>query len=256
VRTLVIFDLDGVITSEAGYWETAREGIRQIAPAATIPQDFIYWVKNHAVNHNWDLAFVALSAYQDFDGFREQHEHLTGKELMAACPGYRGEPWIHCHEVCQKLQDQRVPLEVLLDAVPMFEALKDRCTFAVATGRPRAEALAPLESAGILHYFDPNRIVTHNDVVEAERAQPGESLGKPNPFILYRAMRGDFAPENTVFVGDTLSDVQAAERAGVRCIGVLTALPSGPYRQARRRILQEAGCRTLLDSVLDLPGVL
>ncbi len=254
---LIVFDLDGVITSEAGYWETARKGLLEIAgPQAEIPQDFIYWVKNHAVNHNWDLAFVALSAQNNFAPFRAERERISGKDLMASCPGYRSEPWRRCHEVCQRIQDSLPPpVEVLLDARPMFEALRSRYAFAVATGRPKPEALSPLAAAELLRYFDPGRIVTHDDVVEAERANPGQSFGKPNPFILHRAMRG-VAASDTVFVGDTLSDVQAGARAGVRTIGVLTALPPGEYREARRRILAEAGCETILDSILELPGVL
>ena len=71
---LVIFDLDGVITSEAAYWQTAREGLAALTGNGDIPQDFIYWVKNHAVNHNWDLAFLALYALRsvglaDFPAF-------------------------------------------------------------------------------------------------------------------------------------------------------------------------------------------
>ena len=58
------------------------------------------------------------------------------------------------------------------------------------------------------------------------------------------------------FTMDTLSDIQAAARAGVRSIGVLTALPEGEYREVRRRTLAEAGCMTILDSILELPGVL
>ena len=250
-QRLLIFDLDGVITSEADYWRTAGEGI-----GSQIPLEFIYWVKNHAVNHNWDLAFVAETARHDYAGFRRAHDHLTGKELLAACPGYRGQVWRDIHEACQRMQDTRLPVEVLLDSRPMFETLKSDTVFAVATGRPRPEALAPLAKAGILDYFDAARIVTHDDVVEAEALRPGQSLGKPDPFIVHKAMGCDFSAENTVFVGDTLSDMQAAARACVRPIGILTALPAGEYREARRRTLVDAGCTTILDSVLEIPGVL
>jgi phosphoglycolate phosphatase-like HAD superfamily hydrolase len=251
VKRLLIFDLDGVITSEADYWRTASEGI-----GSEIPLDFIYWVKNHAVNHNWDLAFVAVTARPDYAAFRRAHEHLTGKDLLAACPGYRGQVWREIHDACQRIQDTRLPLGVLLDARPMFETLKPSCVFAVATGRPRPEAVAPLKKAGILHYFDASRIVTHDDVVAMEVAHPGQSFGKPEPFIVHKAMGTDFTPAETVFVGDTLSDILAAERAGVRSIGILTALPEGEYREARRRTLAGAGCTTILDSVLNIPEVL
>jgi phosphoglycolate phosphatase-like HAD superfamily hydrolase len=256
---LIVFDLDGVITSESGYWRTARAGVAEIEPQATIPDDFIYWVKNHAVNHNWDLAFIALAAWRDFDAFRKTHGHLTGKHLLAACPGFREEPWIRCHEVCQRIQNASAPpVELLLrEPKTLFDELAaGDHTFAVATGRPYPEAIAPLEASGILRYFDPARIVTHDDVIRAEQAQPGQSFGKPHPFILERAMSYDFEPANTVFVGDTLSDIEAAKAARVRSIGVLGALPAGPYREERHDTLAHAGCRTILNSVLELPQVL
>jgi phosphoglycolate phosphatase-like HAD superfamily hydrolase len=137
----------------------------------------------------------------------------------------------------------------------MFETLRDKFVFGVATGRPRAEALPPLRASGILDYFDASRIVTHDEVVAMEAAHPGQSFGKPNPFILHRAM-GDVPAASTVFVGDTLSDVLAAGRAQVRSIGVLHSLPAGEYREARRKSLAEAGCATILETVLDLPAVL
>lgn len=256
---LIVFDLDGVITSEAGYWATARAGVAEIEPQATIPDDFIYWVKNHAVNHNWDLAFLALSAWRDFEGFRQSQGHLTGKHLLAACPGFREEPWIRCHEVCQRIQDESAaPVELLISEPREFfaelAAADHQC--AVATGRPYAEAIAPLEASGILQFFDASRIVTHDDVVRAEQSQPGQSFGKPHPFILERAMSYDFPPANTVFVGDTLSDVEAAKAARVRSIGVIGALPPGAYREERHDTLARAGCRTILNSVLELPQVL
>ena len=51
------------------------------------------------------------------------------------------------------------------------------------------EALAPLAAAGILTYFEWDRIITHDDVLEAELTHPGESFGKPNPFLLHQANR-------------------------------------------------------------------
>jgi phosphoglycolate phosphatase-like HAD superfamily hydrolase len=83
---LLIFDLDGVITSEEKYWNTARLtawellcqpqalglanyfGAQLAAPAAVlaageavISTDFITELKNRAVNSNWDLTFFVFS---------------------------------------------------------------------------------------------------------------------------------------------------------------------------------------------------
>ena len=268
---LLIFDLDGVITSEASYWDIARRGLQEILGSDTgdpLPLDFIYWAKNHAINHNWDVAFVAVTGQTDLGGYKEAHDALTGRALLEACPGYRGEPWKQVHRVCQAIQD-RSPLPDLGlhsagETVRLFEDLVGLgYDFAVATGRPQAEAWAPLDALGIRRFFPTNRIITHLEVEQAERIA-GIPLGKPHPFVALRAIYPEMSPGQLLdlvheprpkvwFIGDTASDIGAALAAGIIPIGILTALPAGPYREQRRRTLAGLGCHTILDSVLDLP---
>ncbi len=270
---LLIFDLDGVITTEATYWDIARRGLIQIfGPGPNpLPEDFIYWVKNHAINHNWDVAFVALTAAGRFDEFRAAHDDLTGRALLEACPGYRGTAWKHVHEICQAIQDRSplpsAGLHTPEETTQLFITLKERgFDLAVATGRPKPEALAPLDALGIRAFFPENRIITHLEVEQAEQTAK-IPLGKPHPFVALRAIYPEMplddllalpkAPRPGVwFIGDTASDIGAANAAGLTPIGILSALPSGTYRDQRRKTLAELGCATILDSVLDLPGVL
>jgi len=272
---LLIFDLDGVITTEAGYWDIARQGLSQILKPVTdpLPVDFIYWIKNHAINHNWDVAFVALTAAvtAGVDEFRRNREQLSGRELLASCAGYREEPWRQVHEVCQAIQDSSplpdAGLHSPAETVKLFETLAGRgFDFAVATGRPRPEALAPLDRLGIRRFFPEGRIVTHLEVEHAERVA-GVPLGKPHPFVALRAIDPDLPLDELLrlprvarpgvwFIGDTASDISAAHAAGIMPIGILSALPEGPYRDQRRRTLAGLGCDTILDSVLDLPRAL
>jgi phosphoglycolate phosphatase-like HAD superfamily hydrolase len=83
---LLVFDLDGVITSEQKYWNTARLtvwemlcqpnylglaqyfGANLVTPELVLAQhevvigtDFITELKNRAVNSNWDLTFFVVS---------------------------------------------------------------------------------------------------------------------------------------------------------------------------------------------------
>ncbi|HEY3743913.1 MAG TPA: HAD family hydrolase [Bryobacteraceae bacterium] len=270
MNPLLIFDLDGVITTESGYWNIARQGLTQIlAPTSDpLPQDFIYWIKNHAINHNWDVAFVALTAaHEGIDEFQRTRDDLSGRALLESCPGYRDAPWQQVHEVCQKIQDASpLPSEGLhtpKETAHLFDTLAKTFDLAVATGRPRPEALAPLDHLGIRAHIPENRIITHLEVQQAERIAH-IPLGKPHPFVVLRAIYPDktlneilnLQPEprpNIWFIGDTASDISAARAAGVTPIGILTALPAGPYREQRRQTLSELGCATILDSVLDLP---
>ena len=270
---LLIFDLDGVITTEATYWNIARQGLYQIlAPAIDpLPLDFIYWVKNHSINHNWDVAFVALTAAGTFDKFRAERDRLTGRALLESCAGYRAEPWKRVHEVCQAIQDSSPLPDAGLhspgETVALFETLAGRgFEMGVATGRPKPEALAPLDQLNIRRFFPENRIITHLEVQQAE-SSAGVPLGKPHPFVALRVVYPSMPLDDLLrtppanrpgvwFIGDTASDAQAALAAGATPIGVLSALPKGPYRDQRRRTLADLGCRIILDSVLDLPGVL
>ena len=78
---LIVFDLDGVITTEHIYWEAARLTLWELihvqlgavrpyvqavhdaaARQAILPDAMVYSFKNYAVNSNWDLTFVAVCA--------------------------------------------------------------------------------------------------------------------------------------------------------------------------------------------------
>jgi hypothetical protein len=86
--TTLIFDMDGVITSENKYWNTARITVWEILSSDSyiglnnyfdegdsfldqlallgknvISSDFIYELKRRAVNSNWDLTFFVLSLH-------------------------------------------------------------------------------------------------------------------------------------------------------------------------------------------------
>ena len=73
---------------------------------------------------------------------------------------------------------------------------------------------------------------------------------KPHPAPLEIAMaRLRVKPEECVYVGDAPEDVEMAQRAGVRAIGVL-----GPFPTAAR--IRAAKPEVLLDSVRELPRYL
>lgn len=357
---LLVFDLDGVITSESGYWDTARQSVASIlfepigfglasspqeigkSGAAIISPELIARVKNRAVNSNWDLAFVALClhlircfegysgsqtdflrkaldssdsvselsqllaerqpAYSTvpvaslFDELFPVHSKSSGVEVLGRFQSvvyqrfsasgrlfaYRGALWDLCHEVCQTTEDDRrkqdVNDESVLPVARLAETLdrltsSGRLALGVATGRPRDEATAPLEQMKLLDKFDATRIVTYDDVAEAESTLSDQSetpvtLGKPHPFPLRKAIEPELSDRHLVetplndyshvaFVGDTASDVLAAKEAGVLSIGVLTGVPGGEeFRQQRKMILTEAGCDLVLNDVCELPDAL
>lgn len=166
--------------------------------------------------------------------------------------------------------------ETVLD-LPQIQAtlqtLQQRYTLAIATGRPQIEVLDPLTTLGLLSYFDPQRIVTYDQVLAAEaemedRGQPLK-LGKPHPYVLLKALY----PEATVdilcaqaqqpmehpqaaYIGDAASDVVAAHKAGCVAIGVLTGFGYGYAEHQKRQMLTDLDCELILESILALPQAL
>jgi HAD superfamily hydrolase (TIGR01509 family) len=73
---------------------------------------------------------------------------------------------------------------------------------------------------------------------------------KPAPDLVERALeRAEVPPERAVFVGDTRWDVEAAARAGVPCIGML----SGGWSRAE---LEQAGAVEVYEGPAELLGAL
>ncbi len=195
----------------------------------------------------------------------------------------KGELWQLCYENFQAWYEGKKGYnlpddETVLDVKSIDTALKslynsNRYTLAIATGRPRNEVIQPLTVLGLLKYFDPKRIVTYDEVLEAESilsdADQTIKLGKPHPFVLYKAIYPDedvskLSAENFLgqndreiaYVGDAGSDVVAAKRAGYISIGVLTGFAEGNARQKKQAMLADLGCDLILDSILELPQLL
>ena len=194
----------------------------------------------------------------------------------------KGELWELCYHNFQAWYEGRKGYdlpddETVTDLASIDKTLKalsdsGRFILAIATGRPRNEVIEPLTTLGILKYFDQTRIVTYDEVIAAESIIENDNkikLGKPHPFILYKAIypqesvenlsSDEFKmsnPETIAYIGDAGSDVVAAKKAGVFSIGVLTGFAEGEARQKKGEMLAGLGCDVILDSVLDLPKFL
>jgi HAD superfamily hydrolase (TIGR01509 family) len=84
------------------------------------------------------------------------------------------------------------------------------------------------------------------DAITVATSSDDAEESKPAPDIVHVALaRAGASPEQAVFVGDTIWDVQACAKAGVPCVAVLTGGVS-------RHELAEAGAVAVYDSVADL----
>ncbi|MFE2332585.1 MULTISPECIES: HAD family hydrolase [Streptomyces] len=90
------------------------------------------------------------------------------------------------------------------------------------------------------------RAIDADDAIGATASADDVSAGKPAPEPVEHALELAGVPaERSVFVGDTVWDMRAGTRAGVRCVGVLCGgLP--------RADLEEAGARAVYADPADL----
>jgi HAD superfamily hydrolase (TIGR01509 family) len=89
-------------------------------------------------------------------------------------------------------------------------------------------------------------VLDADDAIDAATSAGDAAASKPAPDLVEMALKQAQAePGETVFVGDSVWDVQACAKAGVPCIGVLTGGSS-------RDELTEAGAVAVYDSPADL----
>ncbi|MDT9695718.1 HAD family hydrolase [Streptomyces sp. P17] len=90
------------------------------------------------------------------------------------------------------------------------------------------------------------RAIAADDAISATASADDVERGKPAPEPVEHALELAGVPaEHSVFVGDTVWDMRAGTRAGVRCVGVLCGgIP--------RADLEEAGAQAVYDDPADL----
>ncbi|MBP1916200.1 phosphoglycolate phosphatase-like HAD superfamily hydrolase [Lederbergia galactosidilyticus] len=144
----------------------------------------------------------------------------------------------------------------------LFQSLKEAgVQIGIGTGRPELETIEPFQHLGWLNHFNPNKIVTADDVLAAEKVTENhKGLSKPHPFTYVWALSNKqksipeclatvFPIENgkeTLIVGDSLADLLAARTMGCSFAAVLTGLSGEKAREQ----FEEYEADYILDNVL------
>ncbi len=198
----VIFDKDGTLFDFGTTWEAwaaafllrAADGDRVRAAALGLQIGYNFDVQSFAK----DSVVIAGTPNDIADVLAP---HFPGKSQAEL---------VHMlnEEAAHAPQAEAVPL------IPYLESLRARdLKLGVATNDGEAPALAHLESAGIVPYFD---FIAGSDSGYGGKPAPGQLLG-------FCAETG-VAPDTVVMVGDSLHDLRAGRAAGMRTFGVLTGL--------------------------------
>lgn len=173
----------------------------------------------NSVEHHWQ-AWRAVMAQENFEFTYEQFTSDFGKRNDEILRGYFGpglppsevERIALAKETHYRESVRTRGLELLPGACKWLERLRaEGWLQALGTSAPRGNIDAIFDALGIAPFF--------NAVVSSEEVRQG----KPAPDVfLAAAEQLDVAPERCVVVEDAPAGIEAARRAGMRSIGVLT----------------------------------
>ncbi|SRR5581483_5528396 len=128
--------------------------------------------------------------------------------------------------------DLKSEIRPFVDAAALLRAVKDRGATVVLASSSEQEDVDALLAA-----------IDADDAISEVTSAGDVSDAKPSPDVFQMAMeKAGLDAENTIAVGDTVWDVEAAARAGLRCVCVL----SGGIGQAE---LEDAGAAAVYPDV-------
>lgn len=161
-----------------------------------------------------------------------------------------------------------IPIVDPADLSAVLEKLVDKgITIGIATGRPRTETEVPLDFFGWWKHFNPLRVTTASEVLEAESEVPSaRPLSKPSPYSYLRSFQASDdvsallhmdlplpnLKDEVLIIGDSIADALAAKRLGVSFAGVLTGLEG----EAARPKFEQLDADYIFSDVLQIKEVI
>ena len=187
----------------------------------------------------WQEAFAHFGRHFDFERVRYQ----IGKGGDQLMPVFLSEEELE--EFGEELEEYRGELfkREYMPRVKAFPAV--RALFQRVKDEGLQIALASSAKADELKAY--KKLARIEDLVEEETSADDAEKSKPHPDIFVAALErlGDVRPSEAVVVGDTPYDAQAAGKAGVKTVGLL----SGGFPEAD---LRAAGCDPVYRDAADL----
>ncbi|PIN98872.1 MAG: hypothetical protein COT90_02120 [Candidatus Diapherotrites archaeon CG10_big_fil_rev_8_21_14_0_10_31_34] len=218
----IIFDIDGIIIDVS---KSYREAIRQTSKeflGKTVSQEEVSAIKKiPEFNNDWDATFelVCLLEKNVSTGeFRKKVCKVTEKdrkrkkyiELFKVFQAkYLGEKLYKTIYGKKPVSKEKglINNEKLMIPKKVFMELKKEFKLGIVTGRPRKEAEYSLKLNGLDAFFDFKKIVCREDTKKS----------KPDAKPLFLAAK-NIGSKKAVYVGDSINDVLAAEKAKMKSI--------------------------------------
>lgn len=205
----VLFDMDGVLVDVSSSYriaieKAANEYFQKEGISCNISQAEVSKIKSTSgFNNDWDATYALVRAQKKGTGI-EDAKPLGEKEKQS--PLYLELKGTFQNFYLNGLMQKEKPLISARTLRALREAGLKMC---IVTGRPRKEAQFAIENNGWEEYFPAGRIVALEDC----------EYEKPDPAPLLLAME-KLRAKNPIYIGDSISDVEACIGAKVRCISV------------------------------------
>ena len=227
----LLFDMDGVLVDVSGSYRRAiEETVAHFTGRDLLPGTVQRYKNLGGFNDDWKLTHAIVTDTSMDVPFSRIVDEFQRR--------YRGENW-----------DGFIAEEPPLISAQTLEKLcADNRIMGLVTGRPDAEARWTLDRLGWKRYFP---------LVVAKEKQEGR--GKPDPFPLQHALAildaagHHIEPEEAVYIGDSVDDMQAARSAGMWAVGVVP--PYLDYEE-NAELLRARGAHVIIRDPEVLPGLL
>lgn len=226
----IIFDMDGVLVDvKSSYREAIKKTVAAVlkesfAQSREISDTPIEILKRiPGFNNDWDLSYALIMLMSKNIPESDYQVHITPvTPEIRTTPQYKRAQDIFQgfylgEQLYTTLYRRSPPVaapvglitkETLLIRRELLQELKNRFSLAIATSRPRFEAIYALTNLQLMP-----SIFTEETVVAQEDA-PRE---KPFPDPLLEAQKR-INKQHCIYVGDTINDITAAQKAGMKSI--------------------------------------
>lgn len=228
----VLFDMDGVLVDVSGSYRRAiQETAAHFTGRDVAPHTIQRYKNQGGFNDDWTLTHAIIR-----DASMEVPLSRVIDEFQRR---YRGDNWNGF--IAGETQ--------LIDGEILGRICINQRVVGIVTGRPEAEARWTMERFGWRQFFPL--------LVAMEKHQ---GRGKPDPYPLQHALAACeaagrlIAPDEAVYIGDSVDDVVAARAAGMWSIGIVPPYLSPP--DAHADLLRSRGAHFVLTEPAQLPDLI
>lgn len=224
----ILFDMDGVLVDVSRSYRRAIEETVEHFTGRKIGANTVQRYKNYGgFNDDWKLTHAIIT-----DTAMEVPLSRVIEEFQRR---YRGESW-----------DGVITEETPLISEKTLQTLNtDERIMGIVTGRPEEEAEWTLDHFSWKKHFP----------LLVGKEKQGERT-KPHPFPLNHSLTilaaagRDVSPKESVYVGDSVDDMEAARKAGMWAVGIVP-----PYvdKDEHEPLLRDRGAHLILSDPNELP---